>query len=225
MCDCAECQPNKEQKTVRAFPPNHAVALEKKPDPIVLAFEPQGVSGWRRTLSQRVVSGLLAVLAFFSRRWLWLLNAFNFMWVALAFGVPLAENAGWQWLSKSLFAFCNLVCVQNPGHSLYLGTHQMALCQRCLAIYAVMGLLGLFFGLVRNRLKPLKFWQFSLFCVPIALDGFTQLFGWRVSTWELRFVTGGLFALGVVWYLYPGFETIANRLKIWVSRNRQHQHA
>jgi uncharacterized membrane protein len=224
MCDCAECQPNKEQKTVRAFPPKtttQVLATEKKPDPIALAFEPQGISPWRRNISQRVVRWLLAFLAFLARRWLSLLNAFNFMFVAVAVAVPLAEGGGLQWLAKPLMAFCSVVCVQNPGHSFYLGTHQMALCQRCLAIYAVMGLLGLFFGLVRQKLKPLKFWQFILFCLPIAVDGLTQLFGWRESTWDLRFLTGGLFALGVVWYLYPGFEAMFSRLKIWVSRNRQ----
>ena len=56
---------------------------------------------------------------------------------------------------------------------------QVAYCQRDVAIYTTIFLAGLAFTLVRRWLKPLPFKFFLLFCVPIAVDGFTQLFGWR----------------------------------------------
>ncbi len=37
----------------------------------------------------------------------------------------------------------------------------------------------------------------------MALDGFTQLFGLRESNWQLRVLTGGLFALSCVWVAFP----------------------
>jgi len=37
----------------------------------------------------------------------------------------------------------------------------------------------------------------------LALDGTTQMFGWRESTWELRVLTGTLFGLGNVWFALP----------------------
>lgn len=40
----------------------------------------------------------------------------------------------------------------------------------------------------------------------MALDGFTQLFGFRESTWELRLITGALFALSCVWFGFPYLE-------------------
>jgi uncharacterized membrane protein len=40
----------------------------------------------------------------------------------------------------------------------------------------------------------------------MAIDGFTQLFGWRQSTWELRVITGSLFAVAVAWLIFPRLE-------------------
>jgi predicted MFS family arabinose efflux permease len=62
----------------------------------------------------------------------------------------------------------------------------------------------------------------------MALDGFTQLFGWRESTWELRVVTGSLFALAVAWFVFPrlqrGFgeiqQTVEQRFERLVREGR-----
>ena len=37
--------------------------------------------------------------------------------------------------------------------------------------------------------------------LPMALDGTTQMFGLRESTWELRFITGTLFGVGSAWFV------------------------
>jgi uncharacterized membrane protein len=36
--------------------------------------------------------------------------------------------------------------------------------------------------------------------LPMALDGTTQLFGWRESTWALHVITYALFGLGSAWF-------------------------
>jgi uncharacterized membrane protein len=82
----------------------------------------------------------------------------------------------------------------------------MAICQRETAIYASMALAGLAFALVRDRLRPLGWRPFALLIAPMALDGATQLFGWRESTPELRLLTGGLFGLACVWLIYPHLQ-------------------
>jgi uncharacterized membrane protein len=41
----------------------------------------------------------------------------------------------------------------------------------------------------------------------MAIDGLTQMFGLRDSTWLLRSVTGALFGFGMVWFLYPVIQT------------------
>ncbi len=61
---------------------------------------------------------------------------------------------------------------------------------------------------------------FALLFIPTALDGFTQLFGWRESTNLLRLATGfpyGLgYAYGIAWalpFIYALLELIGVCLK------------
>lgn len=101
--------------------------------------------------------------------------------------------------------------------------YKMALCERDISIYLAVLVGGLVFGLLRRfrNVKPMPFWLFVLVCLlPIALDGFSQLFSQifvgipalqsglaflalRESTPLLRTVTGALFGLGIVAVAYP----------------------
>lgn len=84
--------------------------------------------------------------------------------------------------------------------------YKVAFCERDAAIYGSILLAGLGFGLLRARrrkLRKLPFWGYALFLVPMAIDGFTQLFGFRESNWYLRTVTGVLFGGASVWLAYP----------------------
>lgn len=93
---------------------------------------------------------------------------------------------------------------------------KVALCQRDLAIYGSIFMGGLVFGLLRpalrKRLGPdgkwpkMPVWLFVLLLLPIALDGFTQLFGLRTSVPALRFFTGALMGAATVWFAYPYVE-------------------
>ena len=64
---------------------------------------------------------------------------------------------------------------------------KMAFCERDLAIYvgAAAGRAAL---RATPRSAPSGFVRVRVLILPMALDGFTQLFGWRESTWELRVV-------------------------------------
>jgi uncharacterized membrane protein len=68
----------------------------------------------------------------------------------------------------------------------------------------------LLFALVQRILRlegrplpKLPVWAYALMLVPIAVDGTTQLIGWRESTWLLRLLTGGLFGMATVALAYP----------------------
>jgi uncharacterized membrane protein len=50
--------------------------------------------------------------------------------------------------------------------------------------------------------------------MPMAVDGFTQLFGLRESTWQLRTLTGGLFGLACVWFGFPLLDRTARLFRI-----------
>jgi uncharacterized membrane protein len=92
----------------------------------------------------------------------------------------------------------------------FLGTpgigFKIALCQRDLALYGSMVVIGLLFGLVRKRLRPLRLWVFGLLLLPMVIDGGTQLLMLRESNWVLRFITGTLTGVACVWLLYPHLE-------------------
>ena len=112
-------------------------------------------------------------------------------------------NATWEWREAQDF----------------LGNEQLgykvALCQRDVGIYLTILIAGLFFGLVRKRIRPLPIWiWFLLGIVPIGLDGGSQLISSlpflglqvRESIPVFRTLTGALFGLTNVWLAYPYVE-------------------
>jgi uncharacterized membrane protein len=79
-----------------------------------------------------------------------------------------------------------------------------------MAIYGSMLIAGLTLALFRSaQIRPLnwKFWLLAM--IPMALDGGTQLFGWRESNVFLRLLTGTIFGLGTAWFLFPQIEAAA----------------
>ncbi|MEZ4731661.1 MAG: DUF2085 domain-containing protein [Caldilineaceae bacterium] len=80
---------------------------------------------------------------------------------------------------------------------------KVAICQRDIAIYGAVLAAGLLYGLWRRQVRQLSLWVYLLFLIPIAVDGLTQLFGLRESTWELRTLTGAFFGAASVWFAYP----------------------
>lgn len=101
-------------------------------------------------------------------------------------------------MSASSNLFVQRVFIGNPE----IGW-KVAFCERDVAIYAGVLAAGLVYAQVRRRMRPLSFKVFVLFALPMAIDGGTQLFGWRESSWWLRSLTGALFAVGCVWLAYP----------------------
>jgi uncharacterized membrane protein len=88
--------------------------------------------------------------------------------------------------------------------------YKVAFCERDAAMYGTIFLAGLAFGIVRRHylrrgrsIPKLPLWGYALFLLPMAVDGFTQLFGLRESDWLLRTITGVLFGIGTVWLAYP----------------------
>jgi uncharacterized membrane protein len=84
--------------------------------------------------------------------------------------------------------------------------YKIAFCERDTAIWGSILLGGLAFARLRagsRALPKLPLWGYALLLVPMAIDGFTQLFGWRESNWQLRTITGTLFGLATIWLAYP----------------------
>jgi uncharacterized membrane protein len=87
-----------------------------------------------------------------------------------------------------------------------LAGYKVAICQRDIAIYGSVLLSGLLYALVTRggrAPQPLDWRLYILLLVPMAIDGITQLFGLRESSWWLRSATGALFGIASVWLAYP----------------------
>lgn len=103
--------------------------------------------------------------------------------------------------------------------------YKMALCERDMGIYLAVFVTGLLYAVFRRRIdiRPMPFWLFLLIgLLPIALDGFSQLFSQffvglnlealsrliplRESSPLVRTVTGVLFGFSLVWLVYPRLD-------------------
>ena len=85
-------------------------------------------------------------------------------------------------------------------------------CARDLGIYGAMLFGAIAFALLRgagDRRVP-NIIYFVILLVPIAIDGGTQLLGFRESTNTLRLVTGALAGIAVPFYMIPILNTFAN---------------
>lgn len=123
--------------------------------------------------------------------------------VLSAIAVPFLSYFGFDGLSKSIFFSLHYVCAQIPSHSFYILGHQLGLCARNFSIYTSMFLTSVVFVLSKKRLPGIPWWVWVLMILPMALDGTTQMFGLRESTWQLRMITGTLFGVGSIWFVLP----------------------
>ena len=123
--------------------------------------------------------------------------------VLCAIAVPFLSYFGLDSISKPIFFALHLVCAQIPAHSFYVFGHQLGLCERNFSIYTSMFICSLIFVLTKKRMPGIPWWVWMLFMLPMALDGTTQMFGWRESDWILRVVTGTLFGVGNIWFALP----------------------
>jgi uncharacterized membrane protein len=168
------------------------------------------------------------------RHWLPTFNVALGAFLAGALAAPLLSAVGWRSAADALYSAYHLTCHQWAFRSFFLFGPQlvsvydqqqlselgadsftfggssslgwkMAFCERDLSIYLGMLLVGLLYAR-RRDLAPVGFALYGILILPMALDGFTQLFGLRESTWELRVVTGLLFGMASAWLVLPRLD-------------------
>ena len=189
-----------------------------------------------RASGSPAVTLLLAV----QRHWLVAANLAVAVFVGLPFLAPVLLALGHDEPANAIYAAYAVVCHQWAFRSYFLfGPHpaygpgvlsalvgptemygfvgspelgyKVAFCERDVAIYLAVLLAGLVYGRCRDRLPSLGLAGYALLILPMAVDGFTQLFGWRESTVELRTVTGALFGVASVWLIYPRVDALFER--------------
>lgn len=140
---------------------------------------------------------------FFLKWWAHLVTIVLGTLVFIAISIPFLSYFGLDVIAKPLFYALHFVCAQIPSHSFYIFGHQLGMCARNFTIYSSMFLGSLIFVLTGKRMRGIPWWFWLLLILPMALDGTTQMFGLRESTWYLRVLTGSLFGFGNIWFVLP----------------------
>ncbi len=198
------------------------------------------VSPSRDRLDRWVTAAAEPVLEGFARHWLLGVNALVALYVFGAFVAPALAAAGIEGPAGALYDFYRQMCHEWAFRTFFILGPQpvvsraqlealgvdpftfignasvgwkMAFCERDLALFLGMRGFGLLYAWRWRALgmRALSYRLYVLLCVPMAIDGFTQLFGWRESTWELRVATGLLFGVASAWLLYPRFGLTLER--------------
>lgn len=183
--------------------------------------------------AQHLTRWLSCLVGWVSRHWLALANCAIAAYLLLPALAPVLMYAGHPLAARVLYTVFLPLCHQLPERSFFVFGRQpiysyqqlsealgqalvparfegnanlgfkVAMCQRDVAIWAAMLLAGLGFSVLRGRVKPLSLRGFGLMALPMAVDGFGQLFRLWTSTWWSRLGTGGAFGLACVWLAYP----------------------
>jgi uncharacterized membrane protein len=124
------------------------------------------------------------------------------VWLAAIFLAPWLAGRGAAGAARFVYAVFSPLCHQIADRCFVLDGHPLAVCGRCLGIYAGFAAGLLLYPLVRgfSRISLPPVWLFLLLTVPMALDGVAGILGaWR-SPIGLRFATG--FAWGTILPFY-----------------------
>lgn len=167
----------------------------------------------RRNRLARFTPAFERTIGFIRDHWLAIINTGMAVYIGISLIVPLAYAAGFTGPANAVFDVYRFFCAQTPSHSFFIAGYQTCLCSRCLAIYASILLAGVTFAVLRNnrRLRSLPWYAWLVGMVPMALDGFTQLFGLRESNLALRLLTGLIFGVATAWFLFPQIEEAATQ--------------
>ncbi len=128
------------------------------------------------------------------------------VWLALIVLAPWLAARSSTGLARAVYAVFSPVCHQIPGRCFFLFGHPLAVCGRCLGIYAGFAAGLVFYPLVRGfrRSGLPSARSFVIATLPMAVDGLAGLAGlWR-SPVGLRAVTGLVWGALLPFYFVPG---------------------
>ncbi|MGH2509309.1 MAG: DUF2085 domain-containing protein [Ktedonobacteraceae bacterium] len=151
---------------------------------------------------------------FFLHTWVLLIIGVLGLILLATVSVPILAYFGLDSISKPIFDALHIICAQIPSHSFYMLGHQLGMCARNISIYGAMFVSAVIFQLSKKRLPGIPWWLWALMLIPIAVDGLSQTFGLRESTWELRVLTGALFGLANMWFALPFIQKTINEMLI-----------
>jgi uncharacterized membrane protein len=132
------------------------------------------------------------------------------LWMALIFLAPWLAGRGAAGAARIIYAVFAPVCHQLADRCFVLDGHPLAVCGRCLGVYAGF-LAGLcLYPFVRGFSRPdlPRARTFVLLTLPLALDGTAGVLGIWKSPIGLRFGTGVLWGAILPFYFVAGLADL-----------------
>ncbi|MDQ3585740.1 MAG: DUF2085 domain-containing protein [Acidobacteriota bacterium] len=126
--------------------------------------------------------------------------------VSLVFAAPWALERGHQLTAAVLYGVFGQICHQIPARSFYWHEHPLAVCARCVGVYAGCAVGVLCYPLMRSLKRtdaPPRRWL-VLVAAPAVIDFSLTFFGLWENTHTSRLLTGALLGAGAVFFVMPG---------------------
>ena len=151
----------------------------------------------------------------FSARAAWaawaLVAGIALVWLGLVAGAPLVAASGHDEAAFVIYQGLKNVCHQMPERAFWVAGHPLAVCARCLGIYAGFAAAVLLYPLSRRLERagaPRREWLI-LALAPTAADFALGITGVWANTHSSRFLTGAWLGAWVAFYVVPGAVEIA----------------
>lgn len=133
---------------------------------------------------------------------------------------PAARAAGWALVSEALYGGFRVACHQMPERSFWVAGHPVAVCARCLGLYAG-GLAGLLaYPLARGVARtdaPRRAWLLWA-AVPTSVDFALGVLGlWENTHWS-RFATALPLGAAAAFYIVPGLVELGRGVTLRLPR-------
>ncbi|MGI9106398.1 MAG: DUF2085 domain-containing protein [Pyrinomonadaceae bacterium] len=129
------------------------------------------------------------------------------LWLGVVAGAPLAAARGHESSAFVLYQGLGAACHQMPERSYWLAGHPLAVCARCLGVYAGFAVAVLCYPLRASGLRctesPRRAW-IVLALLPTAIDFALGITGLWANTHSSRALTGAWLGVWTVFYVMPG---------------------
>ncbi len=136
------------------------------------------------------------------------------LWMSGIFLAPVLKFHSQTW-NEFIYAVFSPVCHQLSERCFFIFGYPLAVCTRCLGIYAGCLLGMILFPIIRGFADTLipKIRLFILFTSPISIDTFGNFFSiWKTTPW-LRFTIGFIWGVILPFYFVSGLSDAWIRMK------------
>ncbi|HEX7313372.1 MAG TPA: DUF2085 domain-containing protein [Pyrinomonadaceae bacterium] len=145
-------------------------------------------------------------------RWGWAAAAgLAALFLALIVGAPLLKAGGFGAAAEAAYGAFALACHQMDERSFHVAGYKMAVCARCLGLYAGALAGALVYPLARQLVRrdlPWRGWVIAA-AVPTSVDFALGFSGLWENTHASRFLTASLLGVVVAFYFVPGAVDLA----------------